>query len=227
MKADDLMTEALQIALSLPGEDALQLMGRAREHQDVDAAGLKGTAGSRPGGVGQDRAVFRQPRLPEVVLRHGDVHRGLKKAADVGLDLRVVDQLPSKALRHHLLCEVVIGGAQAAGGEEDVRPSPGGFQHGAQPLRIVPYHRVVADADAQGVQLPGEVLGVGVGDAAQQQLRPHSDDFRGIHNASFHGEHCAPEPGEILSPLRQVLYEADHAVVVPGPVGVMGSGCRG
>ena len=85
MEADDLLAESLKVFLGFPLKDALQLVGRAGEHQDVDAAFLKGAAGGRAGGVGEDGAVLRQPGLLQVILRHGDVHGGLEEAADNGL----------------------------------------------------------------------------------------------------------------------------------------------
>lgn len=206
MEADDLLAESLNVFFGFPLKDALQLVGRAGEHQDVDAALLKGAAGGRAGGVGEDGAVFRQPRLLEVILRHGDMHGGLEEAADDGLDLRVVDELPAEALRHHGFRQVIVGGAEAAGGDDDVCPLSGDGQDLPEALRIVPHHGVVADADAQGVELLGEVLGVGVGDAAQQQLRANGDDLGGVM------EHR--DPSFALDSGETLVRQADEGAVV-------------
>ena len=77
-----------------------------------------------------------------------------------------------------LLGEIVVGGAEAAGGDDDVGPPLGDGQGVLQPLGVVPHHGVVVDVDSQGAEPLGEHLGVRIGDVAQEQLGTHGDQFR-------------------------------------------------
>ena len=177
---DDLSGEGPEIRLHTPAEHGLTLMGRTGQHQHMDAAGLEGAAGGGAHRVVEYGAALRQLRLLDVVLRHGHVEGGLIKGPDVRQNVRMEHQLLPEGLTDGLLGQVVIGGAQAAGGEDDVRPAAGDVQRLAQPLGVVPHHGVPEDVDAQGGQALGEHLGVGVGDVAQQDLRAHGDDLGGV-----------------------------------------------
>ena len=95
-----------------------------------------------------------------------------------------------------LFGEVVAGGAQAASGDEDVGAALGDVHSGAEAFGVVPHHGVIVDVDAQGGQALGDHLGVGVGDAAQQQLGAHGDDLSGMR----HGEDLpSPTPAPAAS----------------------------
>ena len=86
----------------------------------------------------------------------------------------------AKGLADGLLGQVVIGGPQAAGGDDDVRPLPGDVQSVFQALGVVAHHRVPEDVDADGGQGLGDVPGIGVDDVAEEQLRAHGDDLSGM-----------------------------------------------
>lgn len=134
---------------------------------------LEGHAGGGAPVVVQHRAPLGQHGLLVVVLRHGAAGvEPLKVGLDAAGGGRVEHQLFAEALGQHVFGQIVAGGAQAAGGNENVRPAFGQLHRGTQPLGVVAHHRVVVDVDAQGRQALGEHLGVGVGDVAQQRSVP-------------------------------------------------------
>ena len=173
--------QAFQVGHHPVGEHGLTLPGRAGEHDHADAAGLKGHAGGGAPVVVQHRAPLGEHGLLVVVLRHGPA--GVEPL-EVGLDAAggglMEHQRFAEALRQHVLGEVVAGGAQAAGGDDNVRPGAGQLHGGAEPLGVVAHHRVVVDVDAQGGQALGEHLGVGVGNISKQQLGAHGDELGGM-----------------------------------------------
>ena len=70
--------------------------------------------------------------------------------------------------------------------DEDIRPLPGDIQGLAQPDGVVPHHRVPEDVDSQGGQSLGDLLSVGIGDAAQQQFGADGDDLSSMrHERTF------------------------------------------
>ena len=146
----------------MAAEHGRHLVGRAGEHEDVDAAALKGAAGSGAHGIVKDHAVLGQLRLLGVVLRHGDMEGRLVKGADLLQNLRVKYQFFPKGLTDGLLCQIVVGGSQAPCGDDDVRPAAGGLHGLFQALRVVAHHGVPEDVDPQGGQTLGDGLGVGV-----------------------------------------------------------------
>ena len=56
-----------------------------------------------------------------------------------------------------LLAQIVIGGAETAGGDDDVRPRKSKLQRLPQALRVISYHALVIDVDPQSRQLLGDV----------------------------------------------------------------------
>ena len=92
----------------------------------------------------------------------------------------MVNQFLAEGLGDGHLGQVVAGGPQAAGGDEDIRPVAGDVHRLADPLRVVPHHGVIVDVDPQLGQPLGDHLGVGVGDVPQQQLGAHGDEFSGV-----------------------------------------------
>ncbi len=86
-------------------------------------------------------------------------------------------QLLTEGLTDGLLGQIIVGGAQATGGDDDVRPAAGNGQGLFQALRVVAHHGVPEDVDPQGGEALGDGLGVGVYDVAEKQLRANSEDF--------------------------------------------------
>ena len=142
----------------------------------MDAVRLEGTAGSGAPVVDQNGAPLGDQGLLEVVFRQG-------ASGDPGVVLDalqrflVIDQLFPKNLGQDVFGQVVTGGAQAAGGDDDIGPAPGQLHRLPGPLGVVPHHGVPKHVQTQGGQPLGEHLSVGVGDAAQQQLGAHRQDL--------------------------------------------------
>ena len=176
---DNAVGEGLEVGHGPVLEQVAALKGGAGEHEDVDAPLLEGAAGGGAYGVVEHGAVHRQHGLLDVVLRHGPAGLG-EEGADGLQNVLMELQLPAEGGADGLLGEVVIGGPQAAGGDDDVRPCLGDIQGVPEPLGVVPHYGVVVDGDAQGAETLGEDLGVGVGDVAQEQLGADGNEFCGV-----------------------------------------------
>ncbi len=117
----------------------------------------------------------------EVVVRHRPAG-ALEIGADALSRPLVEDQLLAEGLGQHVFGEIVAGGAQAAGGDDDVGPLFGQSHRLLGPLEVVPHHGVPEDIQPQLAQPLGEHLGVGVGDVAQQQLGADGQNFNGMRH---------------------------------------------
>ena len=80
----------------------------------------------------------------------------------------MIDHLPPETGGDGLLREIVIGGAEAAGGDDDIHPLLCDVQRLRQPFRVVPYDGMIQHIDADGGKALREELCVRVGDAAEQ-----------------------------------------------------------
>ena len=145
---DDLVGELPQVRLHVAAKHGFHFVGGTREHKDVDALRFEGAAGGGAHGVVEDRAALRQFRLLGVVLRHGDVEGGFVESPDVLENVGVEDEGLSEGFADGLFGEVVAGGAQAAGGDEDVRTAAGDVQRLPEALGVVAYDGVPEDVDA-------------------------------------------------------------------------------
>ena len=173
---DGAVGEGPEVGQGPVGEHGPALPGRAGEHEHVDPLGLEGAAGGGAPVVVEDGAALGEQGLLKVVLRHGP--GGVEPPEVVGDAVGgglVELQGEAEGGGQGLLGEVVAGGPQPAGGDEDVGPPLGDVHGGAEAFGVVPHHGVVVDVDAQGGQALGDHLGVGVGDAAQQQLGADRD----------------------------------------------------
>ena len=153
------------------------LPGRAGQ---LDHRGAVCDEGKARGGavtVGKDGAALRQHGLTQVVLRHLPVLLG-KEGPDLLRLLFVHDQRHAENFADHVLGQVVVGGAKAPGGDDEVGPVPGDLHRLAQPVGIVPHHALPIDADAQAPQGSAQLPGVGVHDVPQKELRAHAEYFR-------------------------------------------------
>ena len=176
--ADGAAAEPGQVGHGPVSEHIAAFAGRAGQHDHRVAFRLKGAARRRAPIVVQHGAAFGQPGLFFVVLRHGAVF-------EMGFDplqRRLVERLLfAKSRRNGLLGQVIRRGAQAPGGDDDLRPRLGNAQHGLEPLGVVAAHRLEVHVDPQLRQPLGDHGGVGVHRLAQQQFRPHRYDL------TFHG----------------------------------------
>ena len=185
--------QILQIGQGPVGEHLPALPGWTGEHDHPDPLRFEGAAGGGAPVVGENGAALGQHGLLEVVLGHGPAGVELLKIGTDALGRRLVkDQLFAEGGGQYVLGQIVTGGAQAAGGDEDVGPPLGNLHRGAQPLRVVAHHRVVEDVDADAAESLGDHLGVGVGDVAEEQLGAHGDEFGCVgHDKSLR----MPTPG--------------------------------
>ena len=194
MGGDDPLRQLLEIGHGPVLEHGAALAGGAGEHDDVDPVGLKGAARGGAPVVGENGAALGQHGLLHVVLRHGPANAGKVGADALGRSL-VKHQLLAEGLSQDVFGQIVAGGAQAAGGDDDVRPPLGHVHRLADPLGVVPHHGVVIDVQPQGAQPLGEGLGVGVGDVAQQKLGAHRQDLHGMRHNKQDLSHPGPRRG--------------------------------
>ena len=73
--------------------------------------------------------------------------------------------------------DVVAGGAETAGEEEDVGAGEGGADGVGHAGRVVADSGVAGNAVAEGEELAGEVVDVGVGDEAEEEFGAGGDEF--------------------------------------------------
>ena len=128
---NDPVGQALQVGDHPVGEHGPALPGRAGEHDDPHPVRLEGHAGGGAPVVVQNRAPLGQHGLLVVVLRHGAAGvEPLKVGLDAAGGGRVEHQLFAEALGQHVFGQIVAGGAQAAGGNKNVRPAFGQLHRG-------------------------------------------------------------------------------------------------
>ena len=173
---DYTLGQGQQIGLCTVLEHGPALAGGAGEHNHMASLCLKGAAGGGAPVVFQNGAALGQHGLLKVVVGHRPAG-ALEIGADPLRRTLVKDQLLAKGLSQHIFREVVAGGAQAAGGDDDIRPPLGQGHRLLRPLEIVPHHGVPVDVQPQLAQPLGEHLGIGVGDVAQEQLGAYRQDF--------------------------------------------------
>ena len=177
---DDLVGQRPEVGDHMALQHGQHLEGRTGQHQHMDAVGFKSAAGSGAHGIVEYSAALRQFRLLDVVLWHLPVGVPLKKGPDAIQNVLVEHQRLAEGLADGLLRQVIIGGPQAAGGDDDVRPLPGNVQSLLQPLGVISYHGVPEDIDSHGGKGLGDVSGIGVDDVAEEQLRAHGDQLGGV-----------------------------------------------
>ena len=164
----------------LVGEHGLELFGRAGEQDDgarlgVDE-GVEELAGSAAVFVFEQDRAFEDVGLLGVVGRHGDAALGeaALKADEGGV---VAAHADAKRGGGGFAGEVVLGGAEAAGKEDEVGAGEGHAGGSGEVLERVADNGFEGDLDAEVVELRGEVEGVGVLAEGGEHLRADGDDF--------------------------------------------------
>ena len=156
------------------------LEGRAGQHQNMDAVCFEGTAGGSAHGVIKHGAADRQLCLLKIVLRHFHVNIPLEIAANRLEDVFVEDQRLSEGLADGLLGHVIIGGAKATGGDDNIGSLSGNCQSFFQTLGIIADDSMPEHIHADGGQSLRDILCIGVGNVAQQQFSADGDDLCGM-----------------------------------------------
>ena len=163
----------MQIRQRALAEHGVALLGRAGDHNDDLAVLLKAAAGRSAAVVVEHRAALREHCLSEIVVGE------LLAVADIvvqplALGL-VFDEPEAESLGKDLLCEVVAGGAEAAGRDDYVRAALSRLNTLTQPLRIIADDGVVLHVNADLREHFRNVPRVGVRHMAEQQLGPDGD----------------------------------------------------
>ena len=161
-----------------------KLAGRPGEHDD-QAARLGGEGAARGGAVVvlDHVAALGEPGLLLLVLAHlllVDVVENPVQAGLVELEF-----LPG-AGGGGLLGQVVGGGPQAPGHNQQLAAGDGRLHRVAQALHVVPHHGGVQQVDPQPGQGLGHNSGVSVHHLAQQKLGAHRNDFSVHGTSSFY-----------------------------------------
>ena len=173
VRYDKLLRELAQIRQRALAEHGVALLGRAGDHDDDLAVLLKAAAGRGAAVVVKHRAALREHGLREIIVGE------LLAVADIvvqplALGL-VLGELEAESLGKDLLCEVVTGGAEAAGRDDDVRAALSRLNTLTQPLRVIADDGVVLHVYADLREHLGNVPRVGIRHVAEQQLSADGD----------------------------------------------------
>ena len=154
MGHNDLLGKSPQIGDRPALQHGPHFKGRTGQHQHVHPLRFKGAAGSGAHRIVEDHAIGGKLRLLAVIFRHGQVDVPGKISPNMLQHILPQDQRLAEGLADGLLGKIVIGGAKAASGEDDVRPLPGDVQRLPQPFRVVPYHGMPEHIDTNSRQRP-------------------------------------------------------------------------
>ena len=157
-------------------EHRAALERRAGQHDDQAAVRLEGAAGGGAPVVDEDGAALRQHDLLEVVFGHVGVALFVEPAQARFL-LLVQDELFAEGGGDGLLREIIARGAEAARGDDHVRPLLGAADDLLETAGIVAHDGLPEDVDAELREQARDVRGVGVDRLAEQQLGADRDDF--------------------------------------------------
>ncbi len=138
--------------------------------------GVEVLAGGAAVGVGEDGGAGEDVGLLGVVGRHDDLAGGVA-LVEVGDDGVVAVELEVEGCGDGFAGEVVFGGAEAAGEEDDVGAGDGDADGGGEVGEVVADDGFEGDGDAEVVESLGEVEGVGVLAEGRQHLGADGDDF--------------------------------------------------
>ncbi len=172
---------------------ALQLGGGAGHGHDDRAVLLHPPAGGRTAGVGDGLGGGDEHRLLDVALGEAEAASG-EEGAQPLLRLRIHVHLLAQGEGDRLTRQVVLGGAEAAGDEDEVGPLAGAADGLGQAAQVVAHLGDVVQVDAQRGQAGGQVLGVGVQYIAEEDLGAHGDDLR-LHGTRIGGQRMRVKEG--------------------------------
>ena len=128
-------------------------------------------------GVGQQLRPHRQQGLAAVAGRQQPA-AGAGLGLDVGPHLRPLPQRCGEGSGDRLGGEVIGGGTQPTGGDQQATAAGRGAHGGDQPLAVVAHHLLAVVGNAEGGQLLGDPAGIAINDVAQQQLGANAEDLR-------------------------------------------------
>ena len=161
-------------------EHRLQLLGRAGQQDDDLAVASHHGVDVLPRraaiGVGHHLRAVDHVGLARIVLRHLHAPRG-KALVHGGQNLRVAAQPHAQRRSRSLAREVVLGGAESAGEDHDVRALEGDARRAGQVFQVVADDGLEGHRDAQLVEPRRQVERVGVLPEGRQHLRPGGNNL--------------------------------------------------
>ena len=161
----------------------LHFVGYARQRNDHFAAAFEPHARRRAVRVEQHRAAGRNQSLSAVEVVEFDAPLFEHPFYMVG-DGLVRDEFAAEHFGQRLFGDVVLGGAESAGDDCDVRLAEGAF-HAPDDLRAVIADRdFFMHDDARGVEVAGDGYGIGIHDLTDEDFIADSDD-RCFHKRCF------------------------------------------
>ncbi len=188
--AGDQHVPVAQAALEVGDDGVLHevhhLAGHAGQGDDGAPLVLDDKGRRRAHGVLHGDAALGQVGLAPIVVAHARAKAG-EKGLDLGQQLGVEGEGPAGGAGHRLAGDVVHGGAQPAGGDDQVGAEQGLLQRLGDAHLVVAHRGAEIEVDAQVPQLAGQVGGVGVVDLPQEQLGPRRYDL-GAHGTLPAGE---------------------------------------
>jgi len=131
-------------------------------------------AGSAAVAVGQELGAGDDVGLAEVVGGHGHLAGG-EALGDGGEDGGVAVEGATEGFGDGFAGEVVLGGAEAAGEEDDVGAGQGDAHGAGEVVEIVAHDCFEGDGDADLVEGLGEIEGIGVLPEGGEHLRSGGD----------------------------------------------------
>ena len=165
-------------------EHGPQFARRAGQEDEALVAGgdVQGQAGGGAVGIGEDGGAFGDHGLDLDIGGHGTAARG-KELFDPGEGGRVEDQFAAEGMGGKLAGEVVAGGAEAAGDEDEIGTAQRLAEGGLDARAVVGDAHLAGDFVAEVGELAAKPLLVGVEDAPDQEFGAGVDEF----DAHFQG----------------------------------------
>ena len=157
-------------------EHRLQFHGRPGQQHEDHAVVCDPLAGRGAAIVGQHLGALDHVSLTAIVLRHLATERA-EPRFDAIANLLLENQRPAERAGDGFAREIVFGGSQAAGENDDLRTRRRAQDAVGEPLAFVADHGFAHHLHAQRVELIGEVQRVGVEPLRRQQFRTDRDDL--------------------------------------------------
>ena len=168
-----LVGKRAQIRHRAGAEHRVALLRRAGQHEDYRAVlGLERAAGSRAPIIVENRTADREHGLLEIILGHLlTVAAVCQIIVQACLLVLVHLKLEPEGLCEDLLCQIVAGRAEAAGGYDDIRPFARDLDAVGKALRVIADYGVVLDVYSYLREHEGYIPCVGVRRVAEEYLR--------------------------------------------------------
>ena len=111
------------------------------------------------------------------VVGSGDEVAAVETLLDLGHEIGIANEFPARDFSDDLAGEVVLGGTDAARGDDGVGALHGAAKDFAHAAGVVADDGLVEEVDAEGGQLLGHPSRVGINDLAEKDFGAYGDDF--------------------------------------------------